>query len=101
MVKFVNVCLVLRYTCTCTCVPVLRVVSSSLLKVFTHREKLCVAGVVAVTTKCQLVSPGGAINGTLSVTQNELYFEMDDDDEENRKIPQSVSGRSDVINVYL
>ena len=50
-----------------------------------------IAGVVTFTTKCRLVSSAGTINGTLSVTKNELYFEMDDDDEENKKMPQSVS----------
>lgn len=49
-----------------------------------------VAGPVAVSTPAKLVSPGYVINGTMSVTKSELYFEMDDEDEENKKIDPKV-----------
>ena len=45
---------------------------------------------MAVSTPAKLVSPGYVINGTMSVTKSELYFEMDDDDEENKKIDPKV-----------
>ena len=48
-------------------------------------------GPVAVSTPAKLVSPGYVINGTMSVTKSELYFEMDDDEEENKKIDPKVS----------
>ena len=48
------------------------------------------SGPVAVSTPAKLVSPGYVINGTMSVTKSELYFEMDDDDEENKKIDPKV-----------
>ena len=48
------------------------------------------SGPVAVSTPAKLVSPGYVINGTRSVTKSELYFEMDDDDEENKKIDSKV-----------
>ena len=50
-----------------------------------------ILGPVAVSTPAKLVSPGYVINGTMSVTKSELYFEMDDDDEENKKIDPKVS----------
>ena len=43
-----------------------------------------------MSTPAKLVSPGYVINGTMSVTKSELYFEMDDDDEENKKIDPKV-----------
>ena len=49
-------------------------------------------GPVAVSTACKLVSPGTVVNGTMSITKSELYFEMDEDDPENRKISAEVSG---------
>ena len=45
---------------------------------------------MAISTSAKLVSPGYVINGTMSVTKSELYFEMDDDDEENKKIDPKV-----------
>ncbi len=47
-------------------------------------------GPVAVSTPAKLVSPGYVINGTMSVTKSELYFEMDDEDEANKKIGSKV-----------
>ncbi|ESN92414.1 hypothetical protein HELRODRAFT_181462 [Helobdella robusta] len=51
------------------------------------------SGPVALSTHCKLISPGCAVNGTLSITKVELYFEMDEDDERNKKILRR-SGRS-------
>ncbi|CAH1776878.1 unnamed protein product [Owenia fusiformis] len=47
-------------------------------------------GPVAVSTKCKLLAPGVAVNGQMSITKTELYFEMDEDDPENKKIDQNV-----------
>ncbi|GFR89629.1 neurobeachin [Elysia marginata] len=44
------------------------------------------SGPVAVSTPCKLIAPGVAVNGTMSITKNELYFEMDEEDAENKKI---------------
>ncbi len=52
---------------------------------------LRVAGPVAVSTPAKLVSPGYVINGTMSVTKSELYFEMDDEDDDNKLIDSKVS----------
>ncbi|KAI8797903.1 hypothetical protein BgiBS90_000206, partial [Biomphalaria glabrata] len=41
---------------------------------------------VALSTPCKLIAPGVTVSGTMSVTKNELYFEMDDDDPQNKKI---------------
>jgi hypothetical protein len=39
------------------------------------------------------VSPGAVVNGTLSVTKAELYFEMDEDDPRNAGLDPKVCGR--------
>jgi len=46
---------------------------------------------VALSTTCKLIAPGIAVKGTMSITKSELYFEMDDEDAENRKIDSNVS----------
>jgi len=48
------------------------------------------AGPVAVSTACQLISPGACVYGTISITKTELYFEMDEDDTRNKKIDPKV-----------
>ena len=52
---------------------------------------LFVAGPVALSTSAKLVAPGTVVNGTMSITKTEMYFEMDEDDEENKKIEPKVS----------
>lgn len=47
-------------------------------------------GPVALSTSCKLVSPGAVVNGTLSITKTEMYFEMDEDDPKNKKIDPKV-----------
>ncbi|XP_048774132.2 neurobeachin-like isoform X3 [Ostrea edulis] len=50
------------------------------------------AGPVAVSTSCKLIAPGAAISGTMSVTKTEMYFEMDEESEDNKKLdPQVLS----------
>lgn len=48
------------------------------------------AGPVALSTPCKLVWPGCVVNGTLSITKTELYFEMDEEDPKNKKIDPQV-----------
>ncbi|KAL3880049.1 hypothetical protein ACJMK2_032321, partial [Sinanodonta woodiana] len=43
-------------------------------------------GPVALSTRCKLINPGVVINGMLSITKTDLYFEIDEEDEENNKI---------------
>ena len=52
-------------------------------------------GPVALSTACKLVAPGVAINGLMSITKTDMYFEMDEEDEDNKKIDPKVgnSGR--------
>ena len=47
-------------------------------------------GPVAVSTTCKLIAPGVAVNGTMSITKTELYFEMDEEDAENKKMDPKV-----------
>jgi len=47
-------------------------------------------GPVALSTVCQLISPGASVYGTISITKTELYFEMDEDDARNKKIDPKV-----------
>ncbi|XP_067949217.1 lipopolysaccharide-responsive and beige-like anchor protein [Watersipora subatra] len=49
-----------------------------------------VIGPVALTTKCHLVSYGLAVAGTLSITKHEVFFEWDEEDEQNKKIGDKV-----------
>ena len=55
-----------------------------------------IVGPVALSTPCKLIAPGVAISGLMSITKTDLYFEMDEDDEGNKKIDPKVghSGRS-------
>ncbi|XP_013420037.2 neurobeachin [Lingula anatina] len=48
------------------------------------------AGPVALTTPSKLVAPGVVINGTMSITKSELYFELDEEDASNKKIDQKL-----------
>jgi len=47
-------------------------------------------GPVALSTACKLIAPGVTVNGTMAITKTELYFEMDEDNEENKKMDQQV-----------
>lgn len=49
------------------------------------------AGPVHFSTKSKLISQICVVNGTLSITSNELYFEVDEDDEIFKKLDNSVS----------
>ena len=48
-------------------------------------------GPVSLMTASKLVVPGVTINGTLSVTKTDVYFEMNAEDNENMKIDPAVS----------
>ncbi|XP_055893443.1 neurobeachin-like isoform X6 [Biomphalaria glabrata] len=55
------------------------------------------SGPVALSTPCKLIAPGVTVSGTMSVTKNELYFEMDDDDPQNKKIDLKVLAYVDFL----
>lgn len=44
-----------------------------------------------MSTTCKLIAPGVAINGLMSITKTDLYYEMDEEDAENKKIDPEVS----------
>lgn len=44
-----------------------------------------------ISTKAKLVAPGIVANGMVSITSTELYFEVDEDDEEFKKLDTEVS----------
>ncbi|XP_064636479.1 neurobeachin-like isoform X3 [Lineus longissimus] len=48
------------------------------------------AGPVALSTPCNLIAPGVVVRGTMSITKSELYFELDEDCPENKKIDTKV-----------
>jgi hypothetical protein len=50
-----------------------------------------ISGPIHYTTKCKLVCSVCVVNGTLSITTNELYFEVDESDATFKKLDQSVS----------
>lgn len=47
-------------------------------------------GPVNISTKARLISPGVVAPGIVSITSNELYFEVDEDDPEFSKIDPEV-----------
>ncbi len=47
-------------------------------------------GPIHYTTKCKLVCSVCVVNGTLSITSNELYFEVDENDNTFKKLDQNV-----------
>ncbi|XP_060594313.1 neurobeachin-like isoform X2 [Ruditapes philippinarum] len=55
------------------------------------------SGPVAMSTTCKLIAPGVAINGIMSITKTDLYYEMDEDDAENKKIDQEVLAYIDYL----
>lgn len=48
-------------------------------------------GPVNISTKGRLIAPGIVAPGIISVTSTELYFEVDEDDPEFKKIDSEVS----------
>ena len=48
-------------------------------------------GPIHYTTKCKLVCAVCTVSGTLSITANELYFEVNEDDETYTSLDSSVS----------
>jgi hypothetical protein len=48
------------------------------------------AGPVNISTKAHLVAPGVVAPGTVSITSTELYFEVDEEDTEYRRIDPEV-----------
>ncbi|KAF4532521.1 hypothetical protein B566_EDAN010813 [Ephemera danica] len=48
------------------------------------------AGPVNISTRARLVAPGVVATGTVSVTSTELYFEVDEDDPEFKRLDQEV-----------
>lgn len=51
-------------------------------------------GPVAMSTACKLIAPGVAINGLMSITKTDMYYEMDEEDPENKTIDTQVSGET-------
>lgn len=52
----------------------------------------CVAGPVNMSTKARLIAPSIVAPGTVSITSSELYFEVDEEDEEFKRLDPEVSG---------
>lgn len=48
------------------------------------------SGPVNISTKARLVAPGLVAPGTVSLTSTELYFEVDEEDPEYKKIDPEV-----------
>ena len=57
-------------------------------------------GPVALSTSCKLIAPGVAVNGTMAITKTEMYFEMDEDNEENKKMDPKVLSRISLYYVF-
>ncbi|NWV66214.1 LRBA protein, partial [Malurus elegans] len=55
-----------------------------------EREVENLTGPVALSTPAQLVAPSVVVKGTLSITQSELYFEVDEEDPSFKKIDPKI-----------
>ncbi|KPJ19693.1 Neurobeachin [Papilio machaon] len=55
---------------------------------------------VNISTKARLVAPGLVAPGTVSLTSTELYFEVDEEDPEFKKIDPEVSGLWCIIIIF-
>lgn len=65
-----------------------------LLRCYLHTRSLIIhvlSGPVNISTKGKLIAPGIVAPGIISVTSTELYFEVDEDDPEFKKIDSEVS----------
>ena len=52
---------------------------------------MCIlTGPVNISTTAILVSPGIAVKGTMSITASEMYFEVDEDSSEYKKLDPQV-----------
>lgn len=49
------------------------------------------AGPVALSTRCILLAPGSGVHGTLAITESEMFFEMDLEDDRNLRLDEKVS----------
>lgn len=58
---------------------------------FINPEFVSKIGPVNISTKAKLVAPGLIAPGIVSITSAELYFEVDEDDEEFKRIDSEVS----------
>ena len=56
-----------------------------------HCAALCLPGPIALSVQCKLVAAGAVVAGTMSITRSEVYFEMDDDEANNKKLEPQVS----------
>ena len=56
----------------------------------THATFLTFLGPVNISTTAILVSPGLAVKGTMSITASEVYFEVDEDTSEYKKVDPQV-----------
>ena len=70
-------------------------VKKSLL-VMNNNIYLLFLGPINISTTAILVSPGIAVSGTISITSSEVYFEVDEDHEEFKKIDPQV-GRTSIF----
>lgn len=65
-----------------------------LLRCYLHTRSLIIhvlSGPVNISTKGKIIAPGIVAPGIISVTSTELYFEVDEEDPEFKKIDSEVS----------
>lgn len=61
------------------------------LSIVVKRVILCYIGPVNISTRASLISAGIVAPGIVSITSAELYFEVDEDDPEFKKLDPEVS----------
>ena len=57
---------------------------------FVNKIQSYLSGPINISTSAVLVSPGVAVHGTMSITSSEVYFEVDEDHADFKKIDAQV-----------
>ncbi len=60
------------------------------IEYFFQRNLTLFSGPINISTSAVLVSPGVAVHGTMSITSSEVYFEVDEDHADFKKLDAQV-----------
>lgn len=58
---------------------------------------MIVLGPIVLTVECSMLAPGVVLPGNLTLTTSTLYFTIDDDNEETKKIDPQVRLNCDML----
>ena len=75
--------------------------SNGKMWILTHATFLSFLGPVNISTTAILVSPGLAVKGTMSITASEVYFEVDEDTSEYKKVDPQVGKNTSLFDFIM